>query len=218
MVWLGSFSSVQLTEYRQRFPVLFPLHTNLKKLSAFPLAYLIVWNPYPIVGLETVCFLLSLPSKNHNLHFGDSCSVSRCNSGMSLRFGSGWLVTYFSICPCTFIFSAPSCARDYTTFHLSPLARAALTIEVNRTARVPRKPLRGVRIPQRLQLHAGSLRSRLCLEQRGLNWTGDAEVTRRGDASEGEYLGGILQEKYRLGGPLTGSVIIVTSRRDPRPS
>src|SRR5260370_14659441 len=71
---------------------------------------------------------------------------------MSLRFGSGWLVTYFLICSCTFKCSAPQLrARYYTTFNLfeplpfsvtpdtrfwvafSPLqGRAALTVEVTR--------------------------------------------------------------------------------------
>src|SRR5580658_5096820 len=40
---------------------------------------------------------------------------------MSVRFDSGWLVIYFSICSCTFICSAPKPrARDYTTFDPSP--------------------------------------------------------------------------------------------------
>src|ERR1700730_11281124 len=40
---------------------------------------------------------------------------------MSLRFDSGWLVIYFSICSCTFICSALQLrARDYTTFDPSP--------------------------------------------------------------------------------------------------
>ena len=44
--------------------------------------------------------------------------MSRCNSRMSLRFGSGWLVIYFLICSCTLICSAPQLrARDYTTFN-----------------------------------------------------------------------------------------------------
>src|SRR5580704_13641923 len=71
---------------------------------------------------------------------------------MSVRFGSGWLVTYFLICSCTFKCSAPQLrARDCTTFNpfeplpfsvtpdtrfwvtFSPLqGRAALTVEVTR--------------------------------------------------------------------------------------
>src|SRR5277367_1537786 len=44
---------------------------------------------------------------------------------MSLRFGSGRLATYFLICSCTFICSAPPLrARDYTTLILLSLARA----------------------------------------------------------------------------------------------
>ena len=58
------------------------------------------------------------------MHSGDTRSVSRCNSRMSLRFGSAWLVIYFLICSCTFKCSAPQLrARDYTT---------ALTVEVTR--------------------------------------------------------------------------------------
>src|SRR6202521_5392030 len=55
---------------------------------------------------------------------------------MSLRFGSGWLVIYFLICSCTFIWSAhPLRARDYTTFNPSPPCKggAALTVEVTRS-------------------------------------------------------------------------------------
>ena len=77
--------------------------------------------------------------------------MSRCNSRMSLRFGSDWLVIYFSICSCTCICSAPQLrARDYTRFNpfellpfsvtpdtrfwvTLPLARpVTLTVEVTR--------------------------------------------------------------------------------------
>src|SRR5271167_1379143 len=47
---------------------------------------------------------------------------------MSLRFDSGWLVIYFSICSCTFICSAPKLrARDYTTFNPSPRCKGGLS-------------------------------------------------------------------------------------------
>src|SRR5580704_6102028 len=48
---------------------------------------------------------------------------------MSLRFDSGWLVIYFSICSCTFICSAPKLrARDYTTFNPSPRCKGGLSV------------------------------------------------------------------------------------------
>src|SRR4030095_3809411 len=56
-----------------------------------------------MLGLETVLFSLFLPSKNHNLHACITCRMMRCNTSMSLRFGSGWLLIYFWICSCTFI-------------------------------------------------------------------------------------------------------------------
>src|SRR5215510_12513509 len=62
-----------------------------------------VCSPYPILGLETVLFSLFLPSRNHNLHAGITSRMMRCNACISLHFGSGWLVIYFSICSCTFI-------------------------------------------------------------------------------------------------------------------
>src|ERR1700736_3859671 len=44
---------------------------------------------------------------------------------MSLRFGSGWLVTYFLICSCTFICSAPPrCAHEIIRRLILPPARA----------------------------------------------------------------------------------------------
>src|SRR5580658_8140858 len=47
---------------------------------------------------------------------------------MSLRFDSGWLVIYFSICSCTFICSAPKLrARDYTTFNPPPRRKGGLS-------------------------------------------------------------------------------------------
>src|SRR6202140_5030644 len=47
---------------------------------------------------------------------------------MSLRFDSGWLVIYFSICSCTFICSAPKLrARDYTTSNPSPRCKVGLS-------------------------------------------------------------------------------------------
>src|ERR1700678_2070408 len=58
-----------------------------------------------MVGFVIVLFSLFLPSENHNLHAGDTRSVSRCNSCMSLRFGSAWLVIYFLICSRTFIYN-----------------------------------------------------------------------------------------------------------------
>ena len=40
---------------------------------------------------------------------------------MSLRFDSGWLAMYFSICSCAFIGAAPQLrGRDYTMFNPSP--------------------------------------------------------------------------------------------------
>src|SRR5262249_48237087 len=62
-----------------------------------------VRSPYPILGLETVLFSLFLPSRNHNLHAGMTPRMMRCTACISLHFGSGWLVIYFSICSCTFI-------------------------------------------------------------------------------------------------------------------
>src|SRR6202035_5633393 len=97
-----------------------------------------------------------------------------CNSRMSLRFGSGWLVIYFLICSCTFICSAhPLRARDYTTFNpfeplpfsvtpdtrfwvtFSPLqGRAALTVEVTRSRGRPasRCCVRAFQNSQRLEM------------------------------------------------------------------
>ena len=57
----------------------------------------------PNIGYETVLFSLFLPSRNHNLHAGITSRMMRCNACISLHFGSGWLVIYFSICSCTFI-------------------------------------------------------------------------------------------------------------------
>jgi hypothetical protein len=63
---------------------------------------------------------------------------------MSLRFDSGWLVIYFSICSCTFIFSAPWLrARDYTTFNAVGIAAFAGPADTDTPSRVrlPRGPM-----------------------------------------------------------------------------
>jgi len=61
---------------------------NCTALLCFLLAYSIVWDPYPMFGLETIFPFSSFPSKNHNLQAGINAKIMPCSSCISLRFGS----------------------------------------------------------------------------------------------------------------------------------
>ena len=70
--------------------------------------------------------------------------MSRCNSRMSLRLGSGWLAIYFLICPCTFICSAPSRAHEIIRRLIllnrsHSLSHRILEVWGHSTARAPRR-------------------------------------------------------------------------------